>query len=76
MSIKAVVTSRRNFDWIALLLIVTGQLPTVLPAFVDAENLGRIVSVLGLVQLILKWYRDQLGLAGTDLPSPPKGPGA
>lgn len=72
MSIKAVATSRRNYDWIALAMIIIGQLPTILPSFLSAENLGRAVSILGLLQLILKWVRTQMGLVGSDLePNPP-----
>lgn len=71
MSIKAVVTARRNYDWLALAQILSGFALTALPTVLEGHALGYVVMVIGALQIALKWFREQQGLAGGDLPKTP-----
>lgn len=70
MSIKAAVTARRNYDWLALAQLLCGFMLAALPTVVSGTVLGYVVIAIGALQIALKWLREQQGLAGTDMPKP------
>lgn len=74
-NVKAAVTARRNYDWLALAQMLTGFALTALPGVLTGKVLGYVVMALGALQIGLKWFREQQGLSGGDLPKVAPGDG-
>jgi predicted membrane metal-binding protein len=73
-SVRVAISQRRNYDWLSLVQILSGFMLTALPNIVSGKILGYWVMLIGALQLVLKWYRSQIGLAGGDLEREPPGP--
>lgn len=64
MSLKSLAVSRLNYDWIGLATALLGFLMAADLSFIPARWTGALLLFLGMANVVLAWYRAQVGVGG------------
>jgi hypothetical protein len=64
MSIKKVLSSRLNYDWIGLATAILGFLLAADLSWLPPRWAGAALLGLGIANVVLAWYRAQLHIGG------------
>ena len=64
MSLKSMAASRLNYDWIGLATALLGFLMAADLSFISARWTGAVLLFLGMSNVVLAWYRAQVGVGG------------
>jgi hypothetical protein len=64
MSIKKALSNRLNYDWIGLATAILGFLLAADLSFLPPRWAGAALLALGVANVVLAWYRAQVGVGG------------
>lgn len=64
MSFKSLASNRLNYDWIGLATALLGFLMAADLSFIPARWTGALLLFLGMSNVVLAWYRTQVGVGG------------
>lgn len=64
MSFKSLASNRLNYDWIGLAVAIIGFLQVADFSWMPPRWSGLALLSLGLANVVLAWYRTQVGVGG------------